>query len=78
MVFESRQLKYSRTEKGKRKIRNYCNNPINKERKRLYDQTNKERRNETQTLRYYYKTDPTPCIRSLFIETKKSKDVKMR
>ena len=64
----SRQLKYFKTEKGKVATARYRNKPENKERKKLYDITHRERRNETANLRNYYKADPTLVVRNLFVE----------
>lgn len=64
----SRQLRYFKTEKGKAAVARCRNKPANKERKRQYDIAHRARRQETANLRYYYKSDPTLCVRNLFDE----------
>jgi DNA-binding PadR family transcriptional regulator len=62
-----KQKKYLKTEKGKEALLRCREKPEHKERKRLYDQVTKHRRNETANLRYYYNSDPLPAVRNLFI-----------
>jgi len=62
----ARQLRYQKTEKGKVAMARYRNKPENVERKKRYDDTNRDRRKETANLRYYYKADPTVSVRMLF------------
>ena len=62
-----KQKRYLKTEKGKEALLRWREKPEQRERKRLYDQATKERRNETANLRYYYNSDPLPAVRNLFL-----------
>lgn len=64
----SRQLRYFKTEKGRAATARCRRKPESVERKRQYDIQNRQRRNETANLRYYYNGDPTTCVRNLYTE----------